>query len=263
MLIDTHAHIHFDQFKDNLDEVFENAKKANIESIITVGTNLEDSIKALDFVVNNNNIPIAKGIKLFASIGIHPHDAQSDARNLAKLEGLIEDNKYKNALVAIGECGLDYYKSESSKSYQKEALISQIELAQKFNLPIIFHVRNAWDDFFDVIEKYPNLRGVIHSFTGNKDTVTTALQYNLCFGLNGIMTFTKDQNQLEAVKAIPSQKLLLETDCPFLAPVPFRGKQNEPSYIIETAKFMANLRNVSFDDLVSQSSFNAKELFGI
>lgn len=165
------------------------------------------------------------------------------------------------AIVAIGECGLDYFKNHSSAEEQKFSLRIQIELAQELNLPLIFHVRDAWDDFFDILAEHKRIRGVIHSFTGGPKEVERANQLGLYFGLNGIMTFTRDQAQLEAARLIPADRLLLETDCPYLSPAPLRGRRNEPANIAIIARFLAELRDESFGELADRTTTNANHLF--
>lgn len=259
--IDTHAHIHFDEFKNSLSEVFDNAHKSGVEKIITVGTNDTDSHSAVQFVANKEVIKLADGIKLFCTVGIHPHEASLGNSSFLTIKELAQSQAYKKYIVAIGECGLDYFKNFSSKDEQIEMCEWQIQLAQELNLPVVFHVRDAWDDFFAIIKNYPNISGVIHSFTGDETVVERAGSYNLYFGLNGIMTFTKDQAQLKAVAKMPAEKIVLETDCPFLAPVPMRGKQNEPSYVRYTAEFIAGLRGESKDDFCNTAKDNSNKLF--
>lgn len=263
MLIDSHAHIHFDEYSQDIDQVLENAKLSGIEAIITVGTNCNDSQKAIDFALNANTIAAAKPIKLYATAGIHPHDASGGYEAIEQLITIINNQVKRDVLVAIGECGLDYCKNLSSKNDQKKMLEWQLELAMEYSLPVVFHVRDAWQDYFAILKNYPKVRGVIHSFTGSPSEVEQALQYNLCFGLNGIVTFTKDPAQTEAVKNIPNQKILLETDCPFLTPVPHRGKRNEPSYLPAVGKFLADLKNEDYTKLIMQFTANTKELFAI
>ncbi|MFO0862297.1 MAG: TatD family hydrolase [Candidatus Saccharibacteria bacterium] len=260
-LIDTHAHIHFDEFKDNLTGLFSRALETGVESIITVGTDDVDSRQALEFVRNKEIAQTAKGISLYASVGIHPHDAHLGGDGFLTIKELVQNEEYSNKLVAIGECGLDYYKNLSSPIEQKEMLRWQIELAQECSLPLIFHVRDAWEDFFAIIKDYPKVRGVIHSFTGTKREVEQALDYNLHFGLNGIVTFTKQQAQLDGVLAIPKERIVLETDCPFLTPVPMRGKINEPGYMHFTAEFVANLRNEKLEEFSQEILANSNALF--
>lgn len=166
-------------------------------------------------------------------------------------------------IVAIGECGLDYFYNHSSKTDQIKALRFQIELAMQHNLPLIFHVRNALDDFWPIFDSYPNLRGVLHSFTDTQANLDRALARGLYIGVNGIMTFTKDQAQLAMAKQIPLQKLLIETDAPFLTPVPLRGKVNEPANGRLVANFMATLRGEQLKELAAATTTNAQTLFGI
>lgn len=255
MLVDTHAHLHFDDYSGNLDQVIENARRNGIRKIINVGVKASDSAKAIEFSKKYQN----SSVQFFATSGLHPHDSTKDKNDLIKIKELTENKQ----IVAIGECGLDYYKNFSSKTDQRKALVFQLELALTHNLPLVFHVREAFNDFFEIIKDYPFTRGVLHSFSAYEREVELALKYNLFFGLNGIMTFTKDNSQLEAAKLIPDNKLLLETDCPFLSPEPFRGKRNEPANTKIIAEFLAQLRGQSFEKLSSITTKNAIKLFGI
>ncbi len=261
MLIDTHAHIHFDDFEGELADVFSNARTSQVASIITVGTTPQDSLKALDFVMNPDVIALAHDIKLYATAGIHPHEASLGSDGLKVIGKLARNGKYQGLLVAIGECGLDYYRNNSPQAQQHDALEFQLQLAQELDLPLVFHVRDAWQDFFAILKNYTKVRGVIHSFTGNTKEVEQAMGYELYFGLNGIMTFTKDQAQLEAAKIIPADRLLLETDCPYLSPAPMRGQRNEPSFVKYTGDFLAALRGEQYPELISSTATNAKALF--
>lgn len=257
MLVDTHAHIHLDEFKDDVDDVINRAKINDVKIIITVGIDEIDSKKALEFCYLKDS----SGIDLYASAGIHPHEASRGDDSLLTLKELAIGGGYDGKLVAIGECGLDYYRNNSSRIDQIKALEFQLQLAVDAELPVIFHVRDAWDDFFSIIKNFNNTRGVVHSFTGTIHEAKQVLKNNLYFGLNGIMTFTKDSEQLEAVKYIPKDKILLETDCPFLSPEPNRGKRNEPANIEYIAKFIAKLRGDKFSEISEYSTTNAKALF--
>lgn len=259
MLTDTHSHIHFEEFQQDLGVIFENCVENKVRNIITVGTDEFDSKKALEFYYAHKN----DLINIYASAGLHPNSADSSEDSLLSIKDLVVSGGYGDKLVAIGECGLDYYRNTASKVAQADALKFQIELAISKGLPLIFHVRDAWDDFFEIIGHYSSLRGVIHSFTGYKNEVKKALDHNLYFGLNGIMTFTKDLDQIEAAKFIPLDRLLLETDCPFLSPEPKRGKRNEPANIKYIADFLAHLRSETNASISSQTSTNAKTLFGL
>lgn len=263
MLIDTHAHIHFDEFKDQLEPVFELARKNQLDSIISVGVDDADSRAALNFVLNPDVLQMAGPIRLYATAGIHPHEASLGEDTFMSIKEITQNQDYEKVLVAIGECGLDYFKNFSSKQEQLRMLEWQLELATQRNLPVVFHIRDAWEDFFAVLKNHTKTRGVVHSFTGHPEQVELAAKYDLYFGLNGIMTFTKDQAQLEAAKLVPDDRLLLETDCPYLAPVPFRGQQNQPAYVSATAKFLAELRETPVDTFTSQCTTNSKKLFNL
>lgn len=263
MLVDTHSHIHFDEFEDDIDDIFLACLDNKVDSIIAVGTDEVDSKKALEFIWSEPVIESAKGINLYSTVGLHPHEAKRGDDALLTIKELAEDGGYGEKLVAIGECGLDYYRNNSEKKDQFKALEYQIELAVTQGLPLVFHVREAWEDFFSVIKNYPELRGVVHSFTGGPAEVERAIKNNLYFGLNGIMTFTKEQSQLDAAKLVPTDKLLLETDCPFLSPEPKRGKRNEPAYVGYVAEFLAKLRGSTLTQISEQTTLNAKTLFGL
>ena len=256
-LIDTHAHIHFDQLTSRLDEVLDGARDNNITDIITVGTSLADSQNALAFVKNHGSAPV----RLHATAGIHPHEAAISDEELVKYADFVA--LHHTDIVAIGECGLDYYRNEATSAQQKELLEFQIKLAIKYQLPLVFHVRDAWEDFFSIIGNYQQIRGVIHSFTGGPMQVEQAIGANLYFALNGIITFTKLDSQLKAAKLIPLDRLLLETDCPYLTPAPLRGKQNEPANVALVAGFLAKLRNLPLATLSDATSSNAHKLFSI
>ncbi len=259
MLIDTHAHIHFADSYGDLAEVLQNARDNGVTKIITVGTGLESSQAAITLATNPEFSLPKTGVQIFATVGLHPHDASSG--EVEKIIVLARQNR--DAIVAIGECGLDYYRDNAPRDEQIKALEAQIELALELELPLIFHVREAWDDFFEVLVNYENIRGVVHSFTGGADEVEKINALGLYFGLNGIMTFTKDTEQLEAAKLIPADKILLETDCPYLAPAPLRGKRNEPANIAIIAKFLADLRGDELADVAARTSTNVEKLFDI
>jgi TatD DNase family protein len=251
MLIDTHSHIHFEEFREEIDEVLERAHEAGVEKMLVVGVNESDSAQA---------VAVARAYDhLWATVGLHPHDADRGYEALEEVERLSE----LESVVAIGECGLDNYKSLTSPEDQERALRFQIELALSRDLPLVFHVREAFPEFWNILDDYPGARGVVHSFTAGTRELEGSLLRGLHIALNGIMTFTKDPSQLEAARRVPANRLILETDCPFLAPVPMRGKRNEPAYITHTAQFLAELRGESLDDLERATTQNAQKLFNI
>ena len=166
-------------------------------------------------------------------------------------------------VVAVGECGLDYYYNNSPKKHQIELLEFQLNLAQKHELPLVFHVRDAFDEFLAILSHFEGVRGVVHSFTANKATLDKCLDRGLYIGLNGIMTFTKDEEQLAAAKAVPLDKLLLETDAPFLTPTPYRGTICEPKHVRDVAEFLSSLRGEPLEQLAAATTQNAERLFNL
>lgn len=253
MLIDTHAHIHFDQYSGRLDEVFSNAQKSGVSKIITVGVDETDSHKAVVLAERYDQV--------WATVGLHPHEASRGQAALDTIAGLADHQK----VVAIGECGLDFFRNLSTHEDQEKTLRFQIELALKLSKPLVFHVRDAFDEFFEILDSYSDSkpRGVVHCFTSTCDNMEKAVERGLLIALNGIMTFTKDQSQLEMARSVPSGSLVLETDCPFLTPHPLRGRENEPANLKLTIEFLANLRGEDPLQLAEQTTSNAVSLFGL
>lgn len=253
-LVDTHCHIHLADYGLDPDETIQGALAAGVSTLICVGTTLEDSREATDFVANRKNC--------WASIGLHPHEGKLYAGKDGALDEFAALAK-RPKVVAIGECGLDYYYNHSPKAVQRDMFEFQLELAAKHNLPLIFHVREAFDDFLAITDQYRGLRGVVHSFSATVKELERILSHGFYVGLNGIMTFTKDENQLAAAKAVPLEKLVLETDAPFLTPVPFRGKICQPKHVRVTAEFLAKLRGETLTDLARATTRNAQALFNV
>jgi len=250
-LFDTHCHIHDDKYNYDVPEIRKRAKKSGVVGMVCVGTSALDSKKAVEFAQDKP--------ECYASIGLHPHDATMGEDDFELLTELVSDPK----VVAIGEFGLDYYYNNSPKEDQLKALRYQLDLAYRTGKPCIFHVRDAFNDFWPVFDEYVGIKGVIHSFSATEKELNEALKRNLYIGLNGIMTFTKNEEQLSAAKAVPLDKLLLETDSPYLTPTPLRGKVNEPSYVELVAEFLSRLRGESIKTLSEVTTGNARLLLGI
>lgn len=252
-LIDTHCHLHFSNFPDR-GTVIADAKAAGVGRLISVGTSLADSQKAVTLAAQYDNV--------WASAGVHPHDSadylkdKTAGQNLGRL-------LTKPRVVAIGELGLDYFHEHTPRADQQKALKKQIEIGLEAGLPFIFHVRDAWEDFWRIYDEYRISKGVVHSFSAHPRQLEEILRRGLYVGLNGIMTFTRDQAQLEAAKKVPAASLLLETDAPFLAPKPFRGKTCEPKHALTIAEFLADLRGETLEELAEATTRNAVKLFGL
>jgi TatD DNase family protein len=246
MLIDTHCHIH-EPYPLPLSEVFAHAAENGVTQMICVGTSEDSSRQAIEFAHHHNEV--------FASIGVHPHDTRDGYAAIAELAGTSEK------LVAVGEIGLDYFYTHSPKEVQIEALQAQIEVALAHDLPIIFHVREAFEDFWPIFDRYEGIRGVLHSFTDSKENLEKAIARGLYIGVNGISTFTKDEAQKAMFDAIPLDRIVFETDAPFLTPTPYRGKVNEPAYVRTIAEYHAVQRGISFEEIAEASSQNARALF--
>jgi TatD DNase family protein len=266
--VDTHCHVHelnqpvtpthdkwfSDKQTRTVESVLQTAKQAGVTTCLAVGTTLKDSELAISFAAEH---PGAVG----ASVGIHPHEAKDHLSQETKER--FEALATQTSVVAVGECGLDYFYHHSPKEQQEEILRFQIELALQRGLPMSFHVRGAFDDFWPIFESYQGVRGVLHSFTDSHENMERALQHGLYIGVNGIATFTQDQTQLAMYKAIPDQALLLETDAPYLTPKPFRGKVCEPKHVVLTAEFMAALRSSSLEEIAKITTANAQKLFNL
>ncbi len=241
----------------SVDEVVERAHQADVRQMICVGCDLEDSRLAIECVKGREN--------LFASIGIHPHEAalHLEKSRQTAFEQLLEVGPLDSKIVAIGECGLDYFYEHSPREAQIKLLKFQIELAIRHDLPLIFHVRQALDDFWPIFESYPagSIRGVLHSFTDTTANMQRAVEHGLYIGVNGIATFAKDASQIVMYRTIPQQSLLLETDAPFLTPEPFRGTINEPKHIRTIVEFLAELRGEDVRELAAITTLSAKTLF--
>lgn len=270
MLIDTHCHIHeavvdvddsalmqsmWAKSDDmSVDQIIQRAHGASVTKMICVGTTLSDSRRAIE-VANQHD-------GLWASIGLHPHEAAKYVDDDHALQQF-RDLASKPKVVAVGEIGLDYHYNNSPKDAQKRLLKFQIDVAVEHNLPLIFHVRDAFDDFWTIFDSYEGLRGVLHSYTDNVANMHKGLERGLYIGVNGIATFNKDEELREAHRTVPTDRVLFETDAPFLTPAPFRGTICEPKHVRVTAEFLANLQSKPFGELAQASTHNATVLFNL
>lgn len=256
MLIDTHAHIADPEFDHDREEVIERALTSDVRKIVLIGTGLESSQRAIALA---EKYPF-----LWATVGLHPHEAKAlDADYLHSLAKLADHPK----VVGWGECGLDFFYKHSSSEVQISAFIEQIRMAKEKALPLVIHTRDAWKETFEILEK-ENIRAhadrygvVLHCFTGNKAVAEKAIGLGCYVSFSGILTFKKATEIQEAAATIDLNKLVIETDSPYLAPDGYRGKRNEPSYVRVIAEKVALLRNLSFEKVAQITSKNAERLF--
>lgn len=261
-LIDTHCHIHDSEFATRFNKtpeaIIDESIAAGVNTLICVGTDVKSSNQAVQLA--------GKHAGCYPTIALHPHEAADKeitvlAKEFSELEALMEEQSEN--IVAVGECGLDYFyhDTEEVKDKQRQVFRWHIELALLYDKPLVFHIRDAFEDFFKIIDEYEGISGVVHSFTAGKDEVAEIVKRGLYAGLNGIITFTKENYQLEAAKLLPIENLVVETDAPFLTPHPIRGKVNEPRHVILITQFLSELRDEPQALLAKKTSENAKRLF--
>lgn len=251
MFIDTHCHLNDEKFHQDIDQVILNAKNANIGKMIIPGADPRELEKAIVLAERYEFI--------FFAVGIHPYDLQQG--DIQELRNFVTHPK----CVAIGECGLDYFRLpshhiEEYKSYQKERFLEQINLAIEHNKPLILHIREASDDAFEILSQFPQIRGVLHCY--NADEILLGLKDRFYYGIGGVCTFSNAKKIINVLPKIPPERLLLETDAPYLTPTPFRGQRNEPAYIPLIAAKIAEVLNLSLQDIQKITTQNAQKLFG-
>ncbi|KUG24346.1 putative deoxyribonuclease ycfh [hydrocarbon metagenome] len=254
MIIDSHAHLEMSEFDSDREEVIRRATDAGVGFIITVGINLEFSLKAVSLAQKNKNI--------YASIGVHPHDVdRADNRTYDALKELA--HKQKQVIVAYGEIGLDFFRNISSQKKQLEAFGGQLELAQELNLPVIIHDREAHKQCIEIVKSSGVRRGVFHCFSGDYEMAKKCIDLGFYISVPGVVTFAKAKTIQDVAGRTPLSSLLLETDAPYLAPIPYRGKRNEPSFLIHTAKKVAEIKKIPWEEVARVTTCNTMNLFGI
>lgn len=254
MLIDTHVHLNADQYDDDLEEVMQRAGGAGIEKMVVVGFDRKTIERTMDLIEKYENV--------YGVIGWHPVDAiDCTDQDLEWIESLSDHPK----IVGIGETGLDYHWDKSPHDVQKELFKKQIALAKKVKLPVIIHNREATRDCIEILksEGAHETGGIMHAFSGNESDADTVIGMNFHVSLGGPVTFKNAQEPKDIAVHVPIERLLVETDAPFLTPHPYRGKRNEPAYVKLVAEKIAELRGMSYEDLAAQTTRNAEALFGI
>jgi len=280
-LIDTHCHLEMDDFNPDREEVIQRAKTAGIEAIITIGSDLEGNQRGLELSQRYDFI--------YSAVGIHPHDAKDFTEDIFDqikawvTQCRIQDTRYRMQdkelknhascimhhasslpkVVAIGEIGLDYHYDNSPREIQRDVFIRQLYYAKEVNLPVVIHSREAKKDTIDILRESGVTKGVLHCFSGDIEMAEKAMAMGFYISLAGPVTFKNAKKPREIAKAIPDDYLLIETDAPYLSPEPFRGKRNEPSYLIHTARAIAEMRGITIEDFARITTLNAKRLFKI
>lgn len=254
MLFDTHAHLDDDRFDEDRKQVIEQCRADGVELILNAGSNISTSLKS---------IALAKEYDfIYAAVGVHPHDAKSmDADTIDVLRDLASNPKVK----AIGEIGLDYHYDFSPREVQKRRFMEQIDLAKQLKLPIIVHDRESHGDIMDIFHRMnvQGMGGVLHSFSGSVEMARECLKLGFYLSISGPITFKNAVKNVEVVKEIPLDMLLIETDSPYLTPVPHRGERNYPGYVRYVAEKIAEIKGVSFEEVAQKTMENGKRLFKI
>lgn len=253
MLVDSHCHLDFNDFAEDFADIIERAREQGISSILNAGNNINELDKQLEI---SEKYPF-----IYTAVGVHPHNA-AEYPNI-KAEDFIEKAKHKK-VIGIGECGLDYYYDYSPKDVQVKVFIEQIKAAQATGLPLIVHTRDADDDTIAILDEHYKIApfsGEIHCFSSSRKLAEFALSIGFYLSASGIITFNKSGELREIFADMPINKILVETDAPFLAPIPMRGRRNEPSFVRHTVEKLAQIRDVSFDEMAQITSDNFCKLF--
>ena len=253
VLIDTHTHLDFDQFDADRDDVITRATEADIAAMITIGIDLETSLKSIGIAEQYSNV--------FAAAGIHPHDAgEAEKEDMDRIIELYQHPK----VVAIGEVGLDFYRNLTEPEIQRKVFRTFLELAKELNLPLIIHTRDADDEILSILREKGKRgwRGVFHCFPGDVKMAEQVLDMGFNISFTGNITF-KNSKSAAVAKYVPIERLMVETDCPFMAPVPHRGRRNEPAYVQHVAQKIAKVKGISFEEVARTTTKNAMDLFGL
>lgn len=251
MLTDSHCHLFYDEIQNDIENIFDRSKQLGVNRFICVGTNINDSAQSLEIAEKYDNV--------FCSAGVHPHDAKDVGVDyIQQIETMMSSDK----MIAVGEIGLDYYRNISPKKNQIKIFHELLSLADKINKPVIFHNREADNDILDILSSYPNVIGVSHCFSSTLSTAKKLLDMGYYISFSGNLTF-KNSTLPSVAKYLPLDRLLVETDSPYLSPEPFRGKVNEPGRTRYVAEKLAEIHNVSFELIAKKTTENINNLFSI
>lgn len=253
MIFDTHAHYDDEKFNEDREKLLEELPELGVGTVVNVGASLKGCRASIEFA--------KKYPYFYAAVGVHPDACgELDEESFAELEKLCQEEK----VVAVGEIGLDYHWDVEPREVQKKWFIRQIELARKLNLPINVHSRDAAEDTFNIIKKHAQgLKGIIHCFSGSKELAVEYVKLGFHIGVGGVVTFKNGKKMKQVVESIPLEWIVLETDCPYLAPEPYRGKRNNSSYIRHMAEKIAVIKGITTEEVLAQTNKNAREVYGL
>ena len=255
MIIDSHCHLEHEPMASNLNEVVKRALDNNVKYLLSISTTNESYLRILEIVKKYKNI--------FGTYGIHPHETKN-YKNLKK-EEIIKKTNLSEKIIGIGETGLDFYYEHSEPDIQKKIFIEHIGAAQSLNLPIIVHTRSADEDTYEILrseKKNKDFKVLIHCFTGSKNFAHKLIDLGCYISASGVVTFKKSKDLADTFLSIPNNRILVETDSPYLSPEPLRGKSNEPSHIVHTVNFLSKIKNINSDDFAKITTSNFFKLFG-
>ena len=255
MIIDSHCHLNYEPMSLSLKETIKRANRDGVKYLLTISTEDKSYDKILNIISNNECV--------YGSYGIHPHEAKN--HRSIKSDEIVKKTKLNKKIIGIGESGLDFYYNHSDKKDQIKCFEEHITAAQNTQLPLIVHTRNAETETLEILNKKvkeKNFKILIHCFTGSKKFAFNLLDLGAYISASGVVTFKKSDILANTFKELPNDRILVETDSPYLAPVPLRGKSNEPSYIIHTVKFLSKLKNLSFEEFSKITTKNFFNLFG-
>jgi TatD DNase family protein len=251
MLVDSHCHLNFPEFKEDIDQVIANASDNQVKYMLTVNTRLSETQAVKNIAEKYENV--------FCSVGIHPHDSK-DYNDQSLVDKLISHTNHPK-VVALGETGLDFFYNNSDRDDQINCFKMHLEAANKLDMPVIIHTRDADEDTISCLNENPNTKGVFHCFSGSSEFARQGLDHGLYISFSGIITFKKAEALRDVVRYVPLEKMLVETDSPFLAPLPHRGKRNEPAFTRYVAELVANIKGISSEEVAEVTTQNFFKLF--
>jgi TatD DNase family protein len=251
-LVDSHCHLSFPDFSEDQDAVMERARQSGVCAFLNICTKLDEIEKVHSLTLEPD---------VFCTVGIHPHEASATLLATSELEHILEARLQTHKTIGLGETGLDYYYSHSLAADQEKCFRIHCTLAVRHGVPLIIHTRDADEDTIRILDDYPDVEGVFHCFSGSEWLAGQALERGFYLSLSGILTFKKAESLRQIAEKAPLEKLLVETDSPYLAPIPHRGKRNEPAFVVETARMLAQIKGKSLEDIADSTTSNFYKLF--